>query len=526
MGEPCCGGGPSTEIALSDLSGGLQIVFNPSEVAASAGVPVVPAQRVSEPTSGHPVVPEGRPARWQRRLRSLVILSDVGIVLVATTLAVLAGWSGMYAADRAQLVCGAIAAALLIVAMPLARAWDGRILGVGSTEFKRLGRAVAGAAVVLGLGGLTQLVASVRIWVFLLVPLIGCLVALGRFTVRKWLHRQRHNGRAMLSVLAVGDERAVADMIRRTRRDPHFGWRIDGVCTPTGRGPGDDATIEGVPVVGDLDSVGPAVFGRGYRVVSVCQAPGWGPKRLHRLAWELEGTETELAVAPGLMEIAGPRMHITPVDGLPLLRLSQPRFTGSARVLKTVVDRTVAGLLLLLAAPVFLALAVAVKLDGGPVFFRQERVGTNGRTFRMVKFRSMVVDAEARLAALSASNEAAGPLFKMTRDPRITRVGAVLRRYSLDELPQLLNVLGGSMSLVGPRPPLPAEVATYEDVARRRLLVRPGMTGLWQVSGRSNLSWEESVRLDLRYVENWSMALDLTILWKTIGAVLRSRGAY
>ncbi|MFR9805627.1 sugar transferase [Pseudonocardia sp. RS010] len=501
-------------------------MFNPSEVTVPAGVPAVPAQRSASPVAGRPVDDEGGPVRWQRRLRSLVVLSDVTTVLGATGLAVLAGWTGIYEAKRAQLVCGAIAAALLLIAMPLARAWDGRILGVGSTEFKRLGRAVVGAAVALALGGLILLVASVRIWVFFLVPLIGCLVALGRFGIRKWLHRQRGRGRAMLSVLAVGDERAVADMIRRTRRDPHFGWRIDGACTPTGRGLDGAASIEDVPVVGDLDSVGPAVLGQGYRVVSVCQAPGWGPKRLHRLAWELEGTETELAVAPGLMEIAGPRMHIAPVDGLPLLRLSEPRFTGVARVLKTVVDRTAAVLLLLLAAPLFLAVAVAVKLDGGPVFFRQERVGTNGRTFHMVKFRSMVVDAEAKLAELRAGNEAAGPLFKMARDPRITKVGAVLRRYSLDELPQLLNVLGGSMSLVGPRPPLPAEVATYEDVARRRLLVRPGMTGLWQVSGRSNLSWEESVRLDLRYVENWSMALDLTILWKTLGAVLRSRGAY
>jgi exopolysaccharide biosynthesis polyprenyl glycosylphosphotransferase len=500
-------------------------VFRPSEVAAPADGPVVPWQRAGSPAPGRPAAASSS-TRWQRRLRSLVITSDVSIVVVATTLAVLAGWTGMYAADRAQLGCGAIAAALMIVAMPLARAWDGRILGIGSTEFKRLGRAVSGAAIVLALLGLSELVASVRMWVFLLVPLIGALVAVGRFAVRKWLHRQRHHGRAMLSVLAVGDELAVADMIRRTRRDPHFGWRIDGVCTPTGRGLDGTRTIEDVPVVGDLDSVGPAVLGQGYRVVSVCQAPGWGPRRLHRLAWDLEGTEAELAVAPGLMEIAGPRMHITPVDGLPLLHLSQPRFTGVSRAIKTVTDRAAACLLLLLAAPVFLVIAVAVKLDGGPVFFRQERVGTNGRTFRMVKFRSMVVDAEARLAALRAANEAAGPLFKMTSDPRITKVGAVLRRYSLDELPQLFNVLGGSMSLVGPRPPLPAEVATYEDVTRRRLLVRPGMTGLWQVSGRSNLSWEESVRLDLRYVENWSMALDLTILWKTIGAVVRSRGAY
>jgi exopolysaccharide biosynthesis polyprenyl glycosylphosphotransferase len=466
------------------------------------------------------------PVRWQRRFAALVVGTDLTVVAVATTTAVLLGLTGPEAADRARIYCGLIAAALLVATLPLCRAWDRRILGNGTVEFKRLGRAVATAAVLLALGGLSLMVDSVRVWVFLIVPLTGVLLGLGRFVLRKWLHQQRGKGRCQHLVLAVGSPESIADMVRRTRRDPHFGWQVTGACTPTGRGPDDSGTIEGVPVVGDLDSVNTAVRADGYRVVSVSQAPGWGPARLHRLAWELEGTDAELAVDPGLMEIAGPRMHITPVDGLPLLSLSRPRFTGVSRALKNVMDRSVACLLLLLSAPVFIAIALAVRADGGPVFFRQERVGTNGQTFRMVKFRSMVVDAEARLAALAKANEGAGPLFKMTHDPRITRIGALLRKYSLDELPQLLNVLGGTMSLVGPRPPLPAEVATYEDAARRRLLVRPGMTGLWQVSGRSNLSWEESVRLDLRYVENWSMALDFTILWKTVGAVLKSRGAY
>ncbi|SDH05261.1 exopolysaccharide biosynthesis polyprenyl glycosylphosphotransferase [Pseudonocardia oroxyli] len=492
---------------------------------------------VAEPTSeGTAVeVPVQRPAPdiqppradgWRPKLRRVVILTDSSIVLAGTGLAVLLGWTGAEAADRAHLVSGLLAAALLLIALPVARAWDPRMLGVGTAEFKRLGHAVVATSVILALGGLTLLVASVRIWVFLLVPVIGLAVGFGRFAVRKWLHRLRGSGRAMASVLVVGDEAAVADMVRRTRRDVHFGWRIDAACTPSGRGPAGGSHIEGVPVVGDLDSVAPIVHAKRFAVVSVGRAAGWGPGRLHRLAWELEGTDTELAVDPGLMEVAGPRMHISPVDGLPLLRLSKPRFTGAARVLKTVLDRSAAALLLLLAAPVFLAVAIAVKSDGGPVFFRQERVGAQGRMFHMVKFRSMVVDAEARRAALQAANEGAGPLFKLARDPRVTRIGALLRRYSIDELPQLLNVLNGTMSLVGPRPPLPAEVETYEDMARRKLLVRPGMTGLWQVSGRSNLSWEESVRLDLRYVENWSMAMDLTIMWKTLGAVLASRGAY
>jgi exopolysaccharide biosynthesis polyprenyl glycosylphosphotransferase len=217
---------------------------------------------------------------------------------------------------------------------------------------------------------------------------------------------------------------------------------------------------------------------------------------------------------------------VAPVDGLPLLRLTQPVFDGVSRVVKNVLDRVGAALLLLMIAPLMLGLAFMIKSDGGPVFFRQERVGRHGRTFRMVKFRSMVVDAEARRAELLELNEGSGPLFKLKADPRITAIGSTLRKYSLDELPQLFNVLAGSMSLVGPRPPLPEEVATYSRDAERKLMVRPGLTGLWQVSGRSDLSWEESVRLDLRYVENWTLAMDALILWKTIGTLARGHGAY
>jgi exopolysaccharide biosynthesis polyprenyl glycosylphosphotransferase len=249
---------------------------------------------------------------------------------------------------------------------------------------------------------------------------------------------------------------------------------------------------------------------------------------LRRLAWQLEKNDIDLIVAPALMEVAGPRTSIRPIAGLPLLHVEHPQLTGARHVIKSLYDRLLAGLLLVLSAPFLAALALAIRRDdAGPAFYLQTRVGKGGKTFTVYKFRTMIQNADRQQVALLEHNESGGALFKIKKDPRITPMGLWLRRWSVDELPQLVNVVKGEMSLVGPRPPLPQEVAEYgdEDV-RRRLVVKPGMTGLWQVSGRSDLTWEESVRLDLRYVENWSLLLDLQILWKTCNAVLFGRGAY
>jgi exopolysaccharide biosynthesis polyprenyl glycosylphosphotransferase len=215
------------------------------------------------------------------------------------------------------------------------------------------------------------------------------------------------------------------------------------------------------------------------------------------------------------------------VAGLPLLHVDHPEFTGTKQVIKDAFDKMLGLSALALLLPVFITVALAIRFsDSGPAFFRQTRVGKDGRGFTVYKFRTMVMDAEDRKAQLTVSNESDGVLFKMRKDPRITAVGGWLRRWSLDELPQLINVVRGDMSLVGPRPALPDEAARYGDYVRRRLVVKPGLTGLWQVNGRSDLSWEESVRLDLRYVENWSLVLDLQILWKTASAVITGSGAY
>jgi exopolysaccharide biosynthesis polyprenyl glycosylphosphotransferase len=299
---------------------------------------------------------------------------------------------------------------------------------------------------------------------------------------------------------------------------------VAACVTPDGRSRVADAA--GLPV-GGLDDVVDMATRTQAAAIAVTSASETAAQWLRRLSWQLEGTGVELLVAPGLVEVAGPRLHIRPFDGLPLLSVEQPRFEGWARVVKGLLDRVVAGLALLLLAPLLLVIALLVhRTDGGPVLFRQDRVGVGGRTFTMLKFRTMVVDAETRLDQLRGGNLSDGLLFKLRADPRVTPVGRWLRRLSLDELPQLVNVLTGDMSLVGPRPPLPSEVARYDSSVSRRLLVKPGLTGLWQISGRSDLSWEESVRLDLRYVENWSLALDLLIVWKTGRAVFSRSGAY
>ncbi len=484
---------------------------------------------VREAVSG-PRVREARagvPAReWRRRLRTSVIVVDLAGTLSVLVLAIGLGvnlvpqpW-----APSASLGVGVLCAGLVVAVLAAFRCWDIGVLGAGAEEFNRIYRAVLFVVFLVALGGLALKAEGVRPWVFGVLPAIGLVLLIGRVGVRRVLHRARRQNSCMSSVLVVGSPTSASELIARARRVPHQGWIVVAACTASGSDGVEAVRIDDVPVVGDLDDV--ARCARDVDVVAVAPMPCWTSRHLHRLAWEIEGSGVELVVDPGLMEIGGPRLRVAPVDGLPLLRLTEPRFSGAARLLKTGFDRLLAAGLLVVLAPLLLMVAVAIRRDGGPVLYTQDRVGLGGRTFRMLKFRSMTVDADQRLDKLRAADVGTGPLFKLRADPRVTPLGSLLRRYSIDELPQLINVLTGSMSLVGPRPPLAQEVDSYADDARRRLLVRPGMTGLWQVSGRSDLSWEESVRLDLRYVENWSPALDVLVLFKTLGAVIRGRGAY
>ncbi|GGW61284.1 exopolysaccharide biosynthesis polyprenyl glycosylphosphotransferase [Streptomyces galilaeus] len=478
----------------------------------------------------------GRPANgavsppaieWEQRYRRTVIINDT--VTTAFVVAAIGNFFGARDAANWHEKWGILAFGtelLVLGALAVSRAWTPAVLGQGAEEFRRLGRSLFAATVVLALGGIALTSRNIKLWIFVAIPAIAVVTMTSRYVLRLWLHRQRKEGRCLRPVLAAGSPATVRDLINRTRKFPHLGWRVDAVCTTDGRGIDGDQ-LDGVPVVGRLADVADHVRHDGYRVVAVTPDPHWSPDRLQRLAWNLEGSDAEMIVAPVLMEVAGPRLHVDAVLGIPLLRVSMPTFSGGRHAVKGVVDRMGAAILLVLFAPlmVFVALTVMVDSRGG-AFYRQRRVGKDGREFTIVKFRTMVAGADRARDALADRNEGAGLLFKLRRDPRVTRVGAVLRRYSIDELPQLFNVLTGSMSLVGPRPPLPEESAAYGPVIRRRLLVKPGLTGLWQISGRSDLSWEEAVRLDLRYVEDWSLALDTVILWKTLRAVLYGQGAY
>ncbi|MFC7592604.1 sugar transferase [Nonomuraea antimicrobica] len=407
-------------------------------------------------------------------------------------------------------------------AVAVARAYEPRMLGVGSEEFRRVVQAGMALTAGTAIGSYVTKTDVARGYVVLALPLVTFFSLVLRYALRRSLHRRRAAGACMRRVVAVGHAASISELVRLFHRERHHGMDVVAACVPGGH-PGQ--RVADVPVAGDLSDVPIAVEQHDADTVAVLACPEMDGQALRRLAWRLERSHTELVVAPALMDVAGPRTTIRPVAGMPLLHVEHPELAGIRQFVKNVFDRLVAATLLVLLAPLLVGLAVAVRATSpGPALFRQTRVGRDGEVFTIVKFRTMRRGSEQQKITLVSDRD--GVLFKIRNDPRVTPLGTLMRRHSLDELPQLINVVLGHMSLVGPRPPLPEEVARYGDDVRRRLLVRPGLTGLWQVSGRSDLSWEESVRLDLRYVENWSLTLDLQILWKTWSAVARGQGAY
>ena len=463
-----------------------------------------------------------RPDAWMRTyIRRLTIVDlSAGVVAAGAAVGVRFG-----SHPRNEYVALSLALPLIwILAVGVFGGYERRFLGAGSDEYRRVLH--AGLSLTTGLALISYAVNNEvsRMYLLVSMPVMVMLDLASRYALRKRLHRVRRGGGCMSTVVAVGHEAAVARLISELCRETHHGLKVVAACLAGESAPSE---VAGVPVVGDLDDAASVVRNFNAGTVAVLSCPEMDGVKLRALAWELEKTGTDLCVAPALLDVAGPRTTVRPTAGLTLLHVDHPQLSGPRQVVKDLFDRCAAALALVVLSPVMFVIAVAIRLhDRGPAFFTQMRVGKDGQEFKIYKFRTMVVNAEERLSEFRDQNENDGVLFKIRRDPRITAIGSTLRKSSLDELPQLVNVLRGEMSLVGPRPALPQEAAQYADHVRRRLVVKPGLTGMWQVNGRSELSWEETVRLDLGYVENWSLALDIQILWKTVSVMLHGSGAY
>ncbi len=475
---------------------------------------------------------------WRAKYAQRLFVTDV-LVLVWVVFGVQIAWFGFDSADVAirdrfsQLGISYTAVSLFILVawltvLSIYGTRESRVIGTGTQEY----RLIADSSV--RLFGLVAIAAYLlkfdlaRGYILIAFPLGLVVLIFSRWMWRQWLGAKRSRGEYSSRVLLLGSAASVASIARELGRSQEAGYLVVGACVPTDL-IGAVLPDTEIPIFGNLDKVKEALEASGADTLVITSADELPAERVREISWNLEPGRQHLVVAPSLVDIGGPRIHTRPVAGLPLIHVETPRYDGGKRFAKRAFDLVASGVGIFLLSPVLLIIAMGVRLSTpGPVLFRQDRVGYKGSSFKMLKFRSMVVDAEARLEALSGNARDRGNeiLFKMKDDPRITPIGKFLRRYSLDELPQLFNVFGGSMSLVGPRPPLRREVDLYETHVHRRFLVKPGITGLWQVSGRSNLSWGDTVRLDLYYVENWSLTGDIVILWRTARAVIGSDGAY
>ena len=415
--------------------------------------------------------------------------------------------------------------AVWVATIALAGGYSKRIFDAGTEEFRRV--AVGSVAAAGALSAICYFIEfRLSRGLFLGTFIIGVpLLFSVRWAARAAVQHAREAGALHHSVLIVGTVRSVDDVAQVLRRERRLGYRVAGALV-TDPSPGSETSC-GVPVLGAVSNIGDQVRSMGVDIVFLADGSISSTDGMRELAWDLEHDDVQVVVAPNISGVSNDRIRVRPIGGLPLIHIDPPRTTDASRWGKRAFDVAASTLLILMTLPIFLYAATRIRVhDGGPIFFRQVRVGRNGHEFNCLKFRTMVVDAEQRLEALQSQVGFESGLFKLARDPRVTAPGAMLRRLSIDELPQLLNVARGEMSLIGPRPGLPSEVAAYPEIAHRRLRVRPGLTGLWQVSGRSELSFEEAIRLDLYYVDNWSMLQDLHILTRTAGAVIRSRGAY
>lgn len=404
-----------------------------------------------------------------------------------------------------------------------------RIQGFGTEEYRRVTTASLWLFGGIAIFSYVFQLDTARGYVAVALPLGIVSLLIGRWALRKDLILRRKSGQHLHRVLVIGGAQSAAHLIRQLGAHPAAGYQPVAayLTTPDATEPWPKG-LE-LPVIGkgkDLEGILAAVDAASADFVAISGADV-DPPTLRQLGWTLTARDIGMFMAPALTDVAGPRIHMQQLAGLPLIHVTTPKLEGPKALAKRGFDIFASLVLLIILAVPMCVVAILVKIDSsGAAIFRQTRIGRSGEVFSMLKFRSMVVDAEQQLSRLTELNQGNGVLFKMKEDPRVTKVGRFIRRYSIDELPQLLNVLKGDMSLVGPRPPLPVEVETYDDFAHRRLLVKPGLTGPWQVSGRSDLSWDDSIRLDLYYVENWSMFQDMIYLLRTVSAVFGKDGAY
>lgn len=476
-------------------------------------------------------VPDRSP-RWWTAYATRVLITDAAAIYLALFVAYVVRFETGNAT-----VSGGLSPSYLAVSVVLMWAWifalvvgrtqDRRLVGIGPAEYQRVAsvtwRLFAGVAVVAYLGRME----IARGYLGIAFPLGLVLILLGRYGWRQWLKRRRRRGGFQSRVLVLGHGEKAAELVREMQERSDAGFGVVGVCVPDGMAVPEQ--LGGVPVLGTTSDVGAVARQNHVDAVTVVGSDAITAEEVRRLGWDLEGSGIDLALAATFRDVAGPRVLMQPVNGLPLVYVDEPHFTGAKYLLKTAVDWLGALCAVVVLAPVLVLVGVLVKCTSqGPVLYRQDRIGVGGRTFPMLKFRSMVVDAHDRLAEVLAAEgvDAVGLFYKPKNDPRVTPLGRFLRKYSLDELPQLFNVLRGDMSLVGPRPQISTEVALYDRKAHRRLLVKPGLTGLWQVSGRSSLTVEEGIRMDVYYVENWTLFGDLLIAARTLRVLLRGEGAY
>lgn len=473
---------------------------------------------------------------WRSRYARRLAVTDAGAVLWAT----LGALVFRFGSPDSGSIISKEGMPYISISLVLACSWwlmlsawgtrDSRILGHGTEEYKRVVSSSLWLFGIIAIVSYTFQFDTARGYVGIALPAGLATLLLSRYLIRQLLQLERHAGKSMSRVLIIGGPSSAEHLARSLALQPMAGYIPAATYlpgSPAGTTVADDLKLPTLGHETDPEHIANTIKDFKPDAVALSSGVNLQPRAIRALGWALADMDVRMIMAPALTDIAGPRIHTQPVAGLPLIHVSTPNLAPAQRFVKRAFDVAGAGALILVLSPALLVLALIVRLDSpGPILFRQERVGTQGSRFQMLKFRSMVVDAEKKLQDLQLMNQGSGVLFKIKDDPRVTRVGRFIRRYSLDELPQLFNVLSGSMSLVGPRPPLPSEVEQYENHVHRRLLVRPGLTGLWQVSGRSLLSWEDTVRLDLYYVENWSVSGDISILLRTFRAVVSRHGAF